>query len=69
MMASVVGKISAAATPITRRMTINAPVVVHSAAPTELSAKSTRPAISVPRRPNLSPIVPPASTRAAKARL
>jgi len=54
---------------MTRRIPISDPVDVHSAAPTLLAANSSRPAISVPRRPNLSPTVPPASTRAANARL
>ena len=69
MIASVVGKISADATPITSRMPISGPVEVHRAAPTLLSANRIRPAIRVPRRPNRSPTVPPASTSAANARL
>ncbi len=48
---------------------MSAPVEVHSAAATLLAANSVRPAISVPRRPNLSPTVPPARTSAANARL
>ncbi len=44
-------------------------VVVQKAAPMLVAARRIKPAISVPRRPNLSPMVPPASTSAAKARL
>jgi len=54
---------------MTRRIPISDPVDVHNAAPTLPAANSTSPAISVPRRPNLSPTVPPANTSAANARL
>ena len=60
---------SAEAIPITSRAPIRGPVDVHSAAATLLAAKSIRPAMRVPRLPNLSPTVPPARTSAAKARL
>ena len=54
---------------MTRRIPISDPVDVHSAAPMLLAANRASPTTSVPRRPNLSPIVPPASTRAANAKL
>ena len=69
MIDSVVGKISAAKTPIATRAAINALLLSTSAAAALLAAKPARPTMSAGRRPYLSDRLPMARTRAAKARL
>ena len=67
--ASVVGKISAAKAPITKRAATSSPGEVQSAAATLAAAKPSSPAISAGRRPKRSPRLPAESTSAANARL
>ncbi len=69
MIERVVGKISAAKVPITKRSAISAPLESTSAAAAVLSAKPASPTISAGRRPNRSERLPIASTSAAKERL
>ena len=69
MIDSVVGKISAAKTPITHRTAMSAPLLSTSAAAALLAAKPARPTTSAGRRPNRSERLPIARTSAAKARL
>jgi hypothetical protein len=65
---SVVGKMTAAPTPIAARAAISASAEFTCAATAEVTAKSARPALSQPRRPNRSDRLPadsisPAITR------
>ena len=68
-MARLAGKMKAAATPMSARVEMSAPVECDQAAAAEKRPKNTRPTCMVPLRPRRSPIPPPASSRPAKARL
>ena len=63
---SVPGITSAAPAPCSARNAISAPALEESAAPTEASPKTTMPIVIERRRPKRSPIVPPASSSAAR---
>ena len=69
MIDRVVGKMTAAHTPMATRIATSAPLESTNAAAPLLSAKPARPRISAGRRPNRSERLPIASTSAAKARL
>ena len=68
-MARLAGKMKAAATPMSARVVISAPVVCDQAAAAEKRPKKTSPTCMVPLRPRRSPMPPPARSRPAKARL
>ena len=67
-MASVAGKIRAAAAPIRPRATISACVLPESPAKAENPAKATSPICRAPLRPYRSPRLPPTSSSDAKTR-
>ena len=67
--ASVVGKMSAAPTPIAARAAINWPVLEASAPATENVANTTRPATNASLRPNRSPTPPAARSSPANTRV
>ena len=69
MIESVVGKISAAQVPITKRSAISASLESTRAATPLASAKPPSPVSSAGRRPQRSERLPIASTSAAKERL
>ena len=69
MIESVVGKISAAEMPITKRSAMRALLLSTIAATPLLTAKPVRPRSRAGRRPNRSERLPIASTSAANARL
>ena len=62
---SVEGMISAAPTPITPRVTINALAEVMTADSADAPANTTSPVSSAPLRPNRSPNAPAGSSKAA----
>ena len=68
-MASVAGKMKAAATPISARAAIRVPVAWLAAAAAEKIPKKTSPTCITPLRPSRSPIPPPARSSPEKARL
>ena len=68
-MASEAGNTNAAATPISARAEISAPVLWLTAARTEKAPKNARPTCMTGLRPSRSPTPPPARSRPAKVRL
>ncbi len=69
MIDRVVGKITAALTPVTKRSAASASLLSTMAAAALATAKPSSPSTSAGRRPKRSDRLPIASTRAAKDRL